>query len=128
MKVNLTTLIAVCVMALITGILISGARLPFADEPKEHVQAQEPKELPQIETIFVALDQTAVPVPVNRSGNGGALVSFGNDLVVMTHEGRFFDVTGDTALPLSIAPPDNGWDEMLAFDAAVAAFELAAPK
>lgn len=71
-----------------------------------------------VESIFVSLDLEAVDVPVARSGNGGALASFGDDLIVMTHEGGFFDVTGDTAIRLDVTPPPNGWDAMLAFEQA----------
>jgi len=70
----------------------------------------------QIETIFLALDRTDVDVPVERPGSGGALTSWDDALIVMTHEGGFFDVTGDEAVPLDIAAPPNGWADMLEFE------------
>ncbi len=75
---------------------------------------------PTIETIFVSLDVTPLtePVPKDRPGSGGALTSVDDLLMLMTHSGQFYDVTGDTAQILSIAPPDNGWDAMLAFQEA----------
>lgn len=125
MKVKLTTLIAVAAIAIATGVVISGANLPFAGKSEDETTDNAQAALPQIETIFVALDQTAVPVPIGRSGSGGALTSLGNDLIVMNHEGRFFDVSGDAAIPLEIIPPDNGWDEMLAFEEANPAYNFA---
>jgi hypothetical protein len=77
-----------------------------------------PPPLTGLESIFVALETETVPVPVDRDGNGGALTCIGDDLVVMTHEGRFFDVGGSEAIELDIAPPPNGYDAMLAFEAA----------
>lgn len=118
MKVKLSTLFAVSAIAIATGVLVSGP-ITFRDETVHQDDSKaQPAILPQIETIFVALDQEATAVPVERSGAGGALTSIRNDLIVMTHEGGFFDVTGDTAIPISIVPPDNGWDDMLAFEAA----------
>lgn len=71
-----------------------------------------------LESIFVALDVESVSVPVDRIGSGGALTSIGNALVVMTHEGRFFEVGGKEAIALDIAPPPNGYAAMLDFEAA----------
>lgn len=72
----------------------------------------------QVETVFLALDVTRFPVPVDRAGSGGAMVNVGDTLVLMTHEGGFFDVGGSEAVALDIAPPDNGYDAMLAFEKA----------
>ncbi len=73
-----------------------------------------------IESIFVSLDVDAIaePIPKDRAGSGGALTSVGTELLLMTHEGRFFDISGDTAEELALAPPPNGWDAMLAFEKA----------
>ncbi|WP_170325726.1 PQQ-dependent sugar dehydrogenase [Ruegeria arenilitoris] len=72
----------------------------------------------QVETIFTALNMRALDVPVERAGGGGALASMGNDLLLMTHEGGFFEVSGDEAGKLDIAPPPNGWKAMLDFESA----------
>ncbi|WP_171120686.1 MULTISPECIES: PQQ-dependent sugar dehydrogenase [unclassified Ruegeria] len=72
----------------------------------------------QVETIFTALNMKELDVPVDRAGSGGALTSLGNDLIVMTHEGGFFEVSGDEAVTLDIAPPPNGWEAMLDFEEA----------
>ncbi len=72
----------------------------------------------QVETIFLALNMEVLEVPVGRAGAGGALTSFGKDLVLMTHDGVFFEVGDDEAKSLDIAPPPNGWNAMLDFEAA----------
>ena len=125
MKVKLTTLAAVSIMAVATGMLVTTIFFPPAQTAEDEANMREPEVLPPIETIFVALDQEAIPVPVERPGSGGALVSLGNDLIVMTHEGGFFDVTGDAAIPVNVAGPDNGWEDMLAFEEANPAFNFA---
>jgi cytochrome c2 len=75
------------------------------------------KDVPlQVETVFLPLDIKKFPVPVERQGSGGALAQIGDALVLMTHEGRFFEVGGEEAVALNIAPPDNGFEEMLDFE------------
>lgn len=86
------------------------ANLPFLNETTTGEQ--------RIDTIFFSLDYDTVDVPVERSGTGGALTSIRDSLVVMTHEGGFFDVTNDQPIRLDIVPPPNGWDAMLAFEKA----------
>lgn len=79
---------------------------------------QETGEIPaQIETVFLALDTATLdePVEVSRPGSGGALTSVGDTLVLMSMDGLFWDVTGNSARKLQIAAPPNGWDAMLAF-------------
>jgi cytochrome c2 len=71
----------------------------------------------QVETIFAALNMETLDVPVERVGSGGALTSLGNDLVLMTHEGGFFEVGGEESKRLDIAAPPNGWSAMLDFEA-----------
>ncbi|MEX0286858.1 MAG: PQQ-dependent sugar dehydrogenase [Paracoccaceae bacterium] len=75
---------------------------------------------PVIESIFLSLDVDPLraPVPKDRAGSGGALTSVEGQLLLMTHEGWFFDVSGDAAERLSITPPDNGYAAMLAFEEA----------
>ena len=94
---------------------LAGLQLFSGLQPERQSAAPAPAPLDGLESIFVALDVETVAVPVERAGNGGALVSIGNDLVVMTHEGRFFEVGGTEAMSLDIAPPPNGYDAMLAF-------------
>ncbi|MBO9411302.1 MULTISPECIES: PQQ-dependent sugar dehydrogenase [unclassified Ruegeria] len=79
----------------------------------------------QIETIFTALNMKETEIPVERVGSGGALASLGNDLIVMTHEGGFFEAGGAEAKQLQIAPPPNGWSAMLAFAEANPDYEFA---
>ncbi len=98
----------------LAGLQVFSGFLPKEPDPGPNPQIAA---LSSLESIFLALDVEAVTVPVERAGNGGALASIGDDLVVMTHEGRFFDVGGDEAVPLDIAPPANGFDAMLAFEA-----------
>jgi cytochrome c2 len=94
---------------------LAGLQLFSVLQPERQSAAPAPAPLDGLESIFVALDVETVAVPVERAGNGGALVSIGNDLVVTTHEGRFFEVGGTEAMSLDIAPPPNGYDAMLAF-------------
>lgn len=117
MQVKLSTLFLVSAVALIGGMLISGERTLLAGLERIGIKDDPNAPPTQAESIFVALDRAFVSVPVTRKGRGGALTSLDSNLIVMTHEGGFFDVTGETALPLKIMPPANGWDDMLAFEA-----------
>ena len=46
-----------------------------------------------IETIFLNIDLNGYVVPVVREGSGGALTSFGEELLLLTHEGDIFLAT-----------------------------------
>jgi cytochrome c2 len=105
--------------------LVSGERTLLAGLESIGIKDDPNAPPTQTESIFIALDRSSTSVPVTRKGRGGALTSLGRDLIVMTHEGGFFDVTGDTAVALTIMPPANGWDDMLAFEAANPSYNFA---
>lgn len=88
-------------------------------------QASAPTIGNQVETVFLALDVTRFPVSVDRPGSGGAIASIADSLVLMTHEGRFFEIGGDEAVAMDIAPPENGYDAMLAFEQANSDYQFA---
>ncbi len=101
------------------GQLLNNLWSMIIEEPDLVVEEEiVPIEHDPIDSIFIGLDVERVDVPVARAGSGGALASVDNDLLVMTHEGRFFDVTGAEAVELAVAPPPNGWGAMLAFEEA----------
>ena len=63
----------------------------------------------QIETIFLQLEQDSGVVPVERRGDGGGLTSFGDSVLLLTHEGRIFAArSGSDIIELPVAAPDNG--------------------
>lgn len=117
MRIHLITMLLVIPMMLASGYLTSQALNMHGVHGFEALSTRS-SDPSQVETIFLALDRSELSVPVERSGSGGALNSWNDTLMVMTHEGRFFDVTGDTAVALNITAPENGWDAMLAFEAA----------
>jgi cytochrome c2 len=63
-------------------------------------------------SIFLGLEGDAVRVPTaRRDGNGGGLTSFGDDVLLLTFEGRLFAATGSNDLrELHVGIPDNGFD------------------
>jgi cytochrome c2 len=68
-----------------------------------------------VESIFFPLTSRAVDVPVERSGAGGGLTSFGDAVVLLTHEGRFFAArSADKVSRLSIEAPENGYSDFVA--------------
>jgi len=97
---------------------LAGLQVFSVLQPERQSAAPLLEPLDGLESIFVALDVETVSVPVERAGAGGALTSIGDALVVMTHEGGFFEVGGEEAVALDIAPPPNGFDAMLDFAAA----------
>lgn len=111
---------ALVVAPVTAGVFFLGgvAAIELLDLGSEEVHASHGAAPNQIESVFVALDVERYSVPVDRAGSGGALTSTGSDLILLTHEGRFFDVGGETPVPLDIEPPENGWDAMLAFEKA----------
>lgn len=65
----------------------------------------------QYESIFISLNAESATVPVQRAGRGGGLTSFGNDVVLLTYEGRLFKGGGSNAVTeLAIRVPDNGYE------------------
>lgn len=72
-----------------------------------------------ISTGLIALKIDAViPVKVSRSGRGGSLARYGDDLILMTHAGQFFTADGQTATPLDVTAPPNGLAELQSYLAA----------
>src|SRR5262245_31175765 len=61
-------------------------------------------------TVFLRLRLNTIQIPVSRPGDGGALTSVGEDLLVLTHEGTVFAVTGTSARKTRITLPDNGFE------------------
>lgn len=71
-----------------------------------------------LESIFIPLKSQSVEVPVARKGDGGAVGSFGDDVILLTHEGGLFAATSASDLTvLDIEPPENGFDDYAAFAA-----------
>lgn len=69
--------------------------------------APEPSEL---DTIFVKLKMKRGKVLVSRKGNGGALTSFGDAVLLLTHEGKIFAARDhDRIKETAINVPDNGF-------------------
>ncbi|WP_299551419.1 PQQ-dependent sugar dehydrogenase [Seonamhaeicola sp.] len=60
-------------------------------------------------SIFTELEAVSVSIPINRAGEGGAMTSFKNELVVITHEGRIFLVNESGFKETAILAPDNGF-------------------
>jgi aldose sugar dehydrogenase len=63
-----------------------------------------------ISTVFLRLHLHRLKIPMTRSGDGGALTSVGDELLLLTHEGTVFAVSGLTARATGIALPDNGFE------------------
>lgn len=84
-----------------------GARLSSAKEQQTETRRQY-----EFESIFLGLRGDAVRVPTHRrNGNGGGLTSFGNEVLLLTFEGRLFAATGpDDLRELDIGIPDNGFE------------------
>lgn len=128
MKKTIIRLLIITPFAIVIGYIVGTGgttilkqNLPSLFEQYPAALEWEAEGVPQtVESIFLSLDVDPVvePIPKGRPGSGGALTSVGETLLLMTHEGQFFDVTGRSAIELGIAPPPNGWDAMLAFEAA----------
>ncbi len=68
-----------------------------------------------IESIFFPLASKTVDVPMERFGAGGGLTSFGDSAVLLTHEGRIFDVKSpDNIVRANIETPDSGYTDFVA--------------
>ena len=63
----------------------------------------------QYDSIFLLLGGEIGTVPVERSGTGGGLTSFGEAILLITHEGRFFAARSASDIrKLPIEAPSNG--------------------
>ena len=81
---------------------------------KQYILNIKPVAKNSIATIFVNLKYDEIEVPVSRKGAGGGLTSFGDELLLITHEGRIFLATEDEVEPTQIVAPTNGLDEYIA--------------
>ncbi|GAA3630422.1 hypothetical protein GCM10022397_15170 [Flavivirga jejuensis] len=61
-------------------------------------------------SIFTELETVSVSIPTDRIGEGGAVTSFKDELVVITHEGRIFLVNEAGYKETEILAPDNGFE------------------
>ncbi|MDN3522059.1 PQQ-dependent sugar dehydrogenase [Halomonas ramblicola] len=65
----------------------------------------------EIKTIFLRLRGDGARVPVEREGNGGGMTSFGDTVLLVTHEGRIFSArSANDVRETSIKTPDSGFD------------------
>lgn len=65
----------------------------------------------EMETIFLRLAAKAVRVPAGRAGSGGGLTSLGEEVLVLTHDGRIFSaLPGGPVRETHIAAPENGFE------------------
>ena len=63
-----------------------------------------------LSTMFVRLRLDETSVPVSRAGDGGGMTSLGDDVVLLTHEGTVFEISGTEVRATAITVPDNGYD------------------
>lgn len=83
----------------------------FASARKASIAADWPSTARHIDSIFVDLETDIGRAPVERDGAGGGMTSFGDAVVLVTHEGGIFAVrSGDSITRTSIAAPENGFD------------------
>jgi cytochrome c2 len=65
----------------------------------------------QIESIFLRLAVNGVRVPAGRAGSGGAVTSLGEEVLVLTHDGRIFSaIPGGPVRETQIVAPENGFE------------------
>jgi len=69
----------------------------------------------RVDTIFLPLDRERIAVPVDRQGSGGALAEWAGELVVLTHEGGFFEIKDSVARRIDLEPPQNYYEEYLEY-------------
>jgi len=63
-----------------------------------------------VETIFLQLEREIGVVPVERKGTGGGLTSFGDAVLLLTHEGKIFAArSAKQVSATSIETPENGY-------------------
>jgi cytochrome c2 len=84
---------------------------PFAEAPPEHEESKS-KAFP---TIFFPLEGKVGSVPVTREGAGGGVTSFGDAILLLTHEGKIFSArSADSIVETTIEVPDNGLSDFMA--------------
>jgi cytochrome c2 len=78
--------------------------------PDDEAGPPEPERYWEVESTFVRLAIRGIEVPAGRLGVGGGLTSIGDDLLLLTHDGRVFLLSeGQQPLPIQVALPDNGY-------------------
>lgn len=83
----------------------------FVVARKAAAVADWPTTAKRIDSIFVDLDADIGLVPVERVGAGGGMTSFGDAVLLVTHEGGIFAIrSGESITPTSIVAPENGFD------------------
>lgn len=66
----------------------------------------------EFQTTFLRLRAEGVRLPVERSGSGGGMTSFGDTVLLVTHEGRIFaSRSADDVRETNIKAPENGLEE-----------------
>jgi cytochrome c2 len=66
----------------------------------------------EFQTTFLRLRADGVRLPVERSGSGGGMTSFGDAVLLVTHEGRIFaSRSADDVRETHIKTPDSGLDD-----------------
>lgn len=64
-----------------------------------------------LQTTLLRLRLDEIPVPVARAGAGGAMTSVGDDVLLLTHDGAVFAISGNEVRPTRIRVPDNGFED-----------------
>ncbi|MBR2515579.1 MAG: PQQ-dependent sugar dehydrogenase [Halomonas sp.] len=114
--------------AFFAGHVVSSYRLPpnqFLDERTRELarfvrgvqgslSSEEPRFSNEFQTTFLRLRADGVRLPVERSGAGGGMTSFGDAVLLVTHEGKIFaSRSANDVQETSIKTPDNGFDEYI---------------
>ena len=74
--------------------------------PSEQIYTQK-----TIVTTFFDLNILPIKVPVKRKGDGGALTSFNDEILLITHEGNIFLVSENEIKKTNIETPKNGFED-----------------
>jgi cytochrome c2 len=65
-------------------------------------------------THFRLRQEPLFTLELDREGTGGAMTSIGDELILLTHDGQLFEVSGGEARGVAIAPPSNGSEAYIA--------------
>lgn len=69
----------------------------------------------RLRSVFLPLDAEWVQVAVSRPGRGGGLASFGQDVLLLTHDGIIYAARPQAGVrPTRLSPPDNGFEKLAA--------------
>jgi cytochrome c2 len=97
---------SIIVITIILALVGANHLADLSNELLEKVNSQR-----KIAAIHVNLNVEEIEVPVTREGDGGGLTSFGDELLLITHEGRIFLSSESAIEETRIAPPANGFSE-----------------